>query len=309
MKPKTLLLIVAFGILCQNCATIIGGGKDTTRVKQGTPPNARVYYNGEYVGIAPCGVRVRKVREQGLNKIEIKADGYETSTINMMSKISMGYLFLDIFSGVFPLILDFANGNIYKPRPNKIDYYLGKKEASGNTPAGGNAPIIININPTTSTPTPTPTPTTATKTLETKVEGKVETVTENKVVSATKPSIFVKGNFKVGEKVMWKGLDQKIYSGTIAGLFPEKAAVKYKGKKDVEKSTNVAYLKLAKTSGSVQPGFNVGDKVIWKGIDFKNKEGNIVGIFQDKAVVKYKNSKGEEKKIAVIYNKLAKTEN
>ena len=115
-------------ITLQGCATILGGSRDTTRVKQGTPENARVYLNGEYIDEAPTNVRVQKNAKQGNSYIEIKADGYETSKIIMTRKVSVGYLLADIFTGVIWLAIDFSTGNIYKPRPNRIDYYLDNKE-------------------------------------------------------------------------------------------------------------------------------------------------------------------------------------
>jgi predicted small secreted protein len=54
-KQVTLLLatVVAVSLLFQGCATILGGSKDASRVHNGTPPGAKVYYNGNYVGDAP----------------------------------------------------------------------------------------------------------------------------------------------------------------------------------------------------------------------------------------------------------------
>lgn len=119
-----LVTVVAVSLLLPSCATILGGSRDTSRVHNGTPPNAKVYYNGNYVGEAPINVKIPKSAKQGNSKIEIKADGYETSTINMTRKVSVGYTILDIFTGVIWLGIDFATGNIYKPRPNKIIYNL-----------------------------------------------------------------------------------------------------------------------------------------------------------------------------------------
>lgn len=124
-------LLMAGIVIFSGCATILGGSKSTTHVKQGTPPYARVFLNGEYFGAAPINVKVQKNARQGNSYIEIKADGYETAKINMTRKVSVGFMFLDIFPGMIllplPLIIDFVTGNIYKPRPNKIDYYLEKK--------------------------------------------------------------------------------------------------------------------------------------------------------------------------------------
>jgi len=116
-------------ILLPSCATILGGSKSSSHVKQGTPPNARVFYNGEFIGEAPTNIKVQKNAKQGNSYVEVKADGYETSKISMTRKASVGFIILDICFGIIPLGIDFVTGNIYKPRPNKIDYYLEKKDS------------------------------------------------------------------------------------------------------------------------------------------------------------------------------------
>ncbi len=125
---QIIALIVSFTVFSQGCATILGGSKHTIHVKQGIPRNARVYLNGEYFGEAPENVKVQKSARQGNSYIEIKADGYETSKISLTRKVSVGFTVLDICCLILPLAIDFATGNIYMPRPNRIDYYLETKE-------------------------------------------------------------------------------------------------------------------------------------------------------------------------------------
>jgi len=132
MKKKLIIQFLALlmaVILLPSCATILGGSKSSSHVKQGTPPNARVFYNGEFIGEAPTNIKVQKNAKQGNSYVEVKADGYETSKISMTRKASVGFIILDICFGIIPLGIDFVTGNIYKPRPNKIDYYLEKKDS------------------------------------------------------------------------------------------------------------------------------------------------------------------------------------
>ena len=127
MKNQTKLIAATLLIssLClQSCATILGGSRDASRVLNGTPSNAKVYYNGNFIGTAPTNVQVPKSARQGNSKIEIQADGYQSATINMTRKVSVGFTILDIVTGGIWLAIDFATGNIYKPRPNKISYNL-----------------------------------------------------------------------------------------------------------------------------------------------------------------------------------------
>ena len=131
LNIQILTVLMAVIIILPSCATILGGSRHTVHVKQGTPAYARVFLNGEYLGAAPIKAKVQKNAKQGNSYIEVKADGYETSKINLTRKVSVGFMLLDIFPGMFlPLIVDFATGNIYKPRPNRIDYYLERKDSN-----------------------------------------------------------------------------------------------------------------------------------------------------------------------------------
>ena len=203
MKKSILLLlatVVVISLLLQGCATILGGSKDASRVNNGTPPGAKVYYNGNYIGEAPTNVKVPKNAKPGNSKIEIKADGYETTTINMTRKISVGYTILDILTGVIWLGIDFATGNIYKPRPNKMSYNL--------TPISGYNPAKLY-------------------------------------------------DFKSGDKVVFSMDKYENVDGEIVAIYPDRALIKFKRKPttiekakglndDVEDQIEVPFVNIAK---------------------------------------------------------------
>lgn len=125
---KVLVLILTGIIFLPGCATILGGSRHKVHIKQGTPTSARVYLNGEYMGEAPESVKVQKSARQGNSYVEIKAEGYETAKINLTRKVSVGFVIMDLCCAIIPLAIDFATGNIYKPRPHRIDYYLEVRE-------------------------------------------------------------------------------------------------------------------------------------------------------------------------------------
>ena len=123
MKRLSYLLLAALLILIlPSCATILAGSRSPVRVK-GEPPKAEVYFNGSYVGKAPVTVRVPRGRKVN-RKITIKAHSYQTAEINLTRRVSIGYLALDILSGIIPLGIDFITGDIYTPYPKKIKYNL-----------------------------------------------------------------------------------------------------------------------------------------------------------------------------------------
>ncbi len=120
LKTITLLILVAF--VAQSCATILAGSYKQVRV-DGYPPKAKVYVNGNFQGEAPTYIKVPRKHTQNV-KVAIKADNFKSTEIEMTSKLSAGFLFLDIISGIIPLGVDLASGNIFAPYPKRIKYFL-----------------------------------------------------------------------------------------------------------------------------------------------------------------------------------------
>ncbi len=121
-KLKYLGLLVIAALTLQSCATILAGSRSPVHVK-GNPPMAQVYFNGSYVGTTPIHVKVPRGAKSN-NKITIKAQNYHPTTITLTHRLSVGYLFLDIVSGVWPTVIDFVTGDIYAPYPKTVKYNL-----------------------------------------------------------------------------------------------------------------------------------------------------------------------------------------
>lgn len=121
---RNLLVILIIAVSFSSCATLFSGTKTNVKVK-GYPEGAKVYYNGNFEGNAPCNVKVSKNSlKNGNTKIQIKAEGYIDSEVTMSKKMKTG-AFIGNFL-IFPAghIIDFVTGAIYKPYPNKIEYSL-----------------------------------------------------------------------------------------------------------------------------------------------------------------------------------------
>lgn len=133
-----------------SCASLFGGLKDSTTVKQGYPENARVYFNGEYQGSAPVSFKIPKSSRPDRSYIEIRAEGFNSQRVEVRRKVSVGFALWDLVGTLgVGLIFDFANGNIYKIRPNKIDYYL---DASPNYNPSTNYDFLVGDTVYFSTP-------------------------------------------------------------------------------------------------------------------------------------------------------------
>ncbi len=123
---KLMSLFVVLGILAtfNSCATILDGRKNTIKVQAGSPVAAKVYLDGEFIGEAPFKIRIEKRKIQEGSLIEVKKEGYETLRYEVIRFPHVGYVMLDIVTGVIPLIIDIADGNIYRPNTRNIEYQL-----------------------------------------------------------------------------------------------------------------------------------------------------------------------------------------
>ncbi len=73
--------------------------------------------------LCPTKIKVPRGKHDD-NVIEIKKENYKPQQIKLTSRFSIGYLILDMVSGLWPIVIDIATGSIYAPYPKKINYYL-----------------------------------------------------------------------------------------------------------------------------------------------------------------------------------------
>lgn len=128
----TILVLISVFICFGSCATILGGKRNTLNIKSVQPDSAMVFLDGVYLGQAPIKIRISKYKLQHRSMIEIKKQGYETFYYEVLRSPHIGYVVADILTGVIPLIVDVADGNIYRPNTRKIEYHLvpAQKEIS-----------------------------------------------------------------------------------------------------------------------------------------------------------------------------------
>ena len=139
---KTLMLLVLVAFMSQSCATLIAGSKSPVKVT-GTPEKAKVYYNGNYVGQTPVNVKVPRGKNGG-GTIKVEAENYNSAEMQVSHRISLGYVGLDILTGIVPLAVDFATGSIYAPYPKKIEYNLEPKTSLTSKFAVGTKVLILD---------------------------------------------------------------------------------------------------------------------------------------------------------------------
>lgn len=120
----TRLFALSLMVTMVSCATVFGGRKNTIKVEVGTPIQAQVFLDGQYLGETPYKARISKYKIQEGSIIEIKKEGYETFTYQVERNPHLLYVAANVVSGALPLIIDVADGNIYRPNTRNIEYHL-----------------------------------------------------------------------------------------------------------------------------------------------------------------------------------------
>ncbi len=121
---RVFLLFFITTLLLSSCATILGGKKNTIKINAGSPEQAQVYLDGKYIGDTPFKKRISKYDLQEGSTIEIRKDDYISMSYEVIRNPHILYVGMDILLGVIPLIVDVADGNIYRPNTRNIHYEL-----------------------------------------------------------------------------------------------------------------------------------------------------------------------------------------
>ncbi len=123
-----LCLLFLSGLYLSSCATIIGGWSNTLVLRSESGQSAEVYLDGEYIGEAPDAIKLPPRRIQHGSTLRLEAEGYQPVEYTILRRPSAPYVIADVVSTFgLALLVDFADGHIYRPRPRKIEYDLEKK--------------------------------------------------------------------------------------------------------------------------------------------------------------------------------------
>jgi hypothetical protein len=99
------IFIVAMGLLCASCATLIHGSRQRVSVYS-DPPGARVMVNGSDKGVTPTNISVKRANSE--HTIKLVRPGYETYTHHLQPRFN--YLVVLDFIYLFPGLIDLAVG-------------------------------------------------------------------------------------------------------------------------------------------------------------------------------------------------------
>ncbi|MGE0568005.1 MAG: SHOCT domain-containing protein [Bacteroidia bacterium] len=133
MNYTKLITIILLAFTLTNCGTIFKGKSSLVKVSIGTPPNARIYYKDNFIGVPPCEFEVSKRGlKSGKQKVLIKSDGYKDEVVTLDGKLRVLPLIGNalIFFGA-PAIIDLLSGHFWEVK-SPVSYYLEKQNQSSS---------------------------------------------------------------------------------------------------------------------------------------------------------------------------------
>ena len=102
-------VFIASSLICVGCATIFKGSTDPVNFTS-EPSGAEVYVDGILLGTTPFQMELKSAESY---KIEFRKDGHITRTILLNNSVGAGWIILDVFGGIIPVVIDAATGNWY----------------------------------------------------------------------------------------------------------------------------------------------------------------------------------------------------
>ncbi len=116
------VVVVVFVLSLSSCAAIFKGTSSKVDTNS-TPPGAKVYVDGNYMGDTPYRLKLESKRTYA---IEFRMDGYKSKTFNVTNHVGAGWIVLDVLCGLVGVIVDAATGAWYEIDQKNINAVLEK---------------------------------------------------------------------------------------------------------------------------------------------------------------------------------------
>lgn len=124
---RKLILLVMVSIMFSGCASLLERRTQKVSINTNTGlEGAKIYLNDAYTGEGTEKVEVPIGYKA--NKVTVKKDGYKDGSKEIKNRIAGGWLILDIFTGIIPLVVDLITGDIFSSPPRKVDILLEKNK-------------------------------------------------------------------------------------------------------------------------------------------------------------------------------------
>lgn len=107
LRIISIILLITTTIAFSSCATILAKKTETVSIAS-EPHGADVYVNGFKMGTTPIELNLKPDKTY---MIEFKKDGFDTVTRIVNSDVVAGWIILDVFCGVLPILVDAVTGD------------------------------------------------------------------------------------------------------------------------------------------------------------------------------------------------------
>jgi hypothetical protein len=153
---KTLVILATFVVACcmfSGCASIIHGGNQIVDITS-QPTGAMVTIDGKEYGRTPQAISLRrKGRLKGElapkkeYAVKIAVEGYLPYEMKLKRELDAWFFGNLLFGGVIGMIIDAADGAMYKLTPNQIIAQMGPATASTMTKDGIYIAVTLKADP------------------------------------------------------------------------------------------------------------------------------------------------------------------
>jgi len=123
---KYISILVIFIITFEGCAAIFSGSSQKVDFSS-DPSGAKVYVNGNYMGVAPLQLKLEKKHSY---TIEFRKEGYENKTVLITNSVGAGWIVLDALGGLIPIIIDAATGSWYSLDQDHVNAALEAQQVT-----------------------------------------------------------------------------------------------------------------------------------------------------------------------------------
>ena len=120
------IIVLAISLSLSGCATILHGSRQDVGFSS-NPTGANVTINGENFGKTPTVV---KLKRKDMHAVKIMLDGYMPYEVVLTRKVDGWIAGNIIFGGIIGLIIDAADGAMYKLSPEQLTAELRRESAS-----------------------------------------------------------------------------------------------------------------------------------------------------------------------------------
>jgi hypothetical protein len=124
MKRTAAALIASLALGLSGCATVFHGSHERMSVDS-DPRGAEVYINDKYSGDTPLRI---KLWSGAIYRIEFRKEGYRPKVVNISNHIGVGWIVLDVITGLVPVLIDAVTGSWFSLDQHFVDAALERQQ-------------------------------------------------------------------------------------------------------------------------------------------------------------------------------------